>query len=111
MKIRLLSLLLLASCTHTTIHNHHKPPIVDQPYKAIMESSECFTDRAIFSEDGNLKEDFADVTAKEIAKKFNQQSYQKSQQECVSVDGTGKKVVVYMCPSGVTMKDHYCYPN
>lgn len=97
-------------CTTRHIHTHEVVKLPNKPFEAVREVSQCFTDRATFSEDGRLKPSFSESAAREIVTRFKMSSYETAEESCVMVNGTGRSVVVFMCPSGATIKDHYCYP-
>ncbi len=105
------SLLVIAGCTTRHLHTHEVVTVPNKPFEAVREASQCFTDRATFVGDKELKPAFADSAAREIVTRLKMASYTTEQESCITVAGTGRAVVVYMCPNGSRIKDHYCYPN
>jgi hypothetical protein len=101
--------LIFTGCIQRVVHEHKVTEVPQTPFKALVETSDCYTDRATFK-DNELKPEFIDSTAVQMAQKFGQSGYEKAIADCVTTNGTGRKVVVFMCPAGTEIKDHYCNP-
>ncbi len=98
-------------CVQRVVHEQRVTEVPTKPYKAAAEASDCITDRAVYVDAQRLKPSFVEATAIEMAQKFNQSTYEIGISDCVTTDGTGRQVVVFMCPSGAEIKDHFCYPD
>lgn len=109
--LAILTSLLVVNCTTRHVHTHEVVNLPDKPFEAVREVSQCYTDRATFAGDRELKPTFAESAAREIVTRLKMSTYSAEQESCVTVAGSGRAVVVYMCPSGARIKDHYCYPN